>query len=198
MMSTTKALELALEALESCTPADTSTSHVVWPSYDEQAVKQASTAIKQALAAQTTPVQEIEYCKAYHCAGDCGQPHNQKEMRDFLTAQPAPVQEQDGPITEGWSIHFSNGHSGLGVYAHLDEYPEEGAILLCGIPKWASDALKATPPAAQRQSAPDPKDRRSAWVGLTHEEIVNDDDFIHENIYSAIRSMESKLKLRNT
>ena len=21
-----------------------------------------------------------EYCTVYHCAGDCGQPHNQKEM----------------------------------------------------------------------------------------------------------------------
>lgn len=44
------ALKLALEALESCTPADTSTGHVVWPSYDEQAVKQAITAVKQARA----------------------------------------------------------------------------------------------------------------------------------------------------
>jgi hypothetical protein len=46
-------------------------------------------------------VQEIEYCKAYHCAGDCGQPHNQKEMRDFLTSQPAPVQE---PVA--WMFEF--------------------------------------------------------------------------------------------
>ncbi len=47
-----EALKLALEALESCTPEDTSTGHVVWPSYDEQAVEQAITAIKQALATQ--------------------------------------------------------------------------------------------------------------------------------------------------
>jgi hypothetical protein len=50
-MTKDEALKLALEALESCTPADTSTGHVVWPSYDEQAVKQAITAIKQVLAA---------------------------------------------------------------------------------------------------------------------------------------------------
>ena len=50
-------------------------------------------------------------------------------------------QEPDGPIADGWCINFANGHSGMGVYAHMDDYPEEGAILLCGVPKWAIDAL---------------------------------------------------------
>jgi len=45
-----EAMKLALEALESCTPADTSTGHVVWPSYDEQAVAQAITALRTAIA----------------------------------------------------------------------------------------------------------------------------------------------------
>ena len=45
-----EAMKLALEALESCTPADTSTGHVVWPSYDEQAVAQAITALNTAIA----------------------------------------------------------------------------------------------------------------------------------------------------
>jgi hypothetical protein len=31
----------------------------------------------------------VEYCTDYHCARDCGQPHDQKEMRDFFTSQPA-------------------------------------------------------------------------------------------------------------
>ena len=44
-----EAMKLALEALESCTPADTSTGHVVWPSYDEQAVAQAITALRTAI-----------------------------------------------------------------------------------------------------------------------------------------------------
>jgi hypothetical protein len=43
-------MKQALEALESCTPADTSTGHVVWPSYDEQAVAQAITALRTAIA----------------------------------------------------------------------------------------------------------------------------------------------------
>ena len=34
------------------------------------------------------PEQELEYCVDYHCAGDCGQPHNQQEMQAFLVAQP--------------------------------------------------------------------------------------------------------------
>ena len=43
------AMKLALDALESCTPADISTGHVVWPSYDEQAVAQAITALRTAI-----------------------------------------------------------------------------------------------------------------------------------------------------
>jgi hypothetical protein len=31
---------------------------------------------------------QTEYCKDYHCAGDCGQPHNQKEMQG-IAAQSA-------------------------------------------------------------------------------------------------------------
>ena len=46
-----EAMKQALEALESCTPADTSTGHVVWPSYDEQAVAQAITALDAAIEA---------------------------------------------------------------------------------------------------------------------------------------------------
>ena len=45
-----EAMKQALEALESCTPADISTGHVVWPSYDEQAVAQAITALRERLA----------------------------------------------------------------------------------------------------------------------------------------------------
>jgi hypothetical protein len=45
------AMKQALDALESCTPADISTGHVVWPSYDEQAVAQAITALRTAIEA---------------------------------------------------------------------------------------------------------------------------------------------------
>ena len=38
---------------------------------------------------------EIEYCTDYHCAGDCGRPHNQKEMREFLAAEQPAQQEPE-------------------------------------------------------------------------------------------------------
>jgi hypothetical protein len=34
----------------------------------------------------------------------------------------------DGPIAEGWQLTVGHGHSGFGIYAHMEEYPEEGAI----------------------------------------------------------------------
>jgi hypothetical protein len=27
---------------------------------------------------------EFDYCDRYHCAGDCGQPHNQAERSDYI------------------------------------------------------------------------------------------------------------------
>ena len=78
--------------------------------------------------AQPAPVQEIEYCTDYHCAGDCGQPHNEKEMCDFLTAQPAPVQEP-------WKYRRWN-----------DEAEKWELTDDCG---WLSETLYTTPPAQQ-------------------------------------------------
>jgi DnaJ-class molecular chaperone len=97
MMSNTKELlELALEAVLVGFKAEQYMKDEDYALQDKAVIS-----IKQALSA---PVQEIEYCNAYHCAGDCGQPHNQKEMRDFLTAQPAPVQsaEREEPV---WCGH---------------------------------------------------------------------------------------------
>ena len=45
-----KVIELALEALETCYAGDYSTGHVIDPSFDEDAVKEAIIAIKEALA----------------------------------------------------------------------------------------------------------------------------------------------------
>lgn len=54
----TALLRQALEALESCTPGDYSTGHVISPSYDESNVEAAITAIKDALAEQPAQQQE--------------------------------------------------------------------------------------------------------------------------------------------
>lgn len=51
--------------------------------------------------------------------------------------------------------------------------------------------------AAQRQSAPDPKDRRSAWVGLTGQQ-KNLIARISVDVFDAIHRTEAKLKEKNT
>jgi hypothetical protein len=61
--------------------------------------------------------------------------------------------------------------------------------------------LYTTPPAAQRQSAPDPKDQRSAWVGLTDEEIeVVDQGMCGEREFAIMFALtiEAELKAKNS
>jgi len=67
-------------------------------------------------------------------------------------------------------------------------------------------AYYTTPPAAQRQAAPDPKDRRSAWVGLTTEEIYACDEtsglpqheITNADLQAFAYAIEAKLKEKNT
>jgi hypothetical protein len=49
-MTDKEVMNLALDALESCTPLDTSSSHVIYPWYDEKLVDKAITALKERLA----------------------------------------------------------------------------------------------------------------------------------------------------
>jgi hypothetical protein len=50
------------------------------------------------------------------------------------TGQGAGLTEA-GPLCDGWQASYSaDGHSGPGVYAHMTEYPEEGAVLICEVP----------------------------------------------------------------
>jgi len=60
------------------------TTHID-PETTIKALRKKITRLEKALA---QPQQELEYCTDYHCAGDCGQPHNQKEMRELLASQP--------------------------------------------------------------------------------------------------------------
>jgi hypothetical protein len=57
-MTDKEALKLALDALESCTPLDTSSSHVIYPWYDEKLVDKAITALKERLADH--PMREVQ------------------------------------------------------------------------------------------------------------------------------------------
>ena len=48
--STIEAMKQALEALETCTPADFSSSYVIYPWHDEKMVNEAITSLRQAIA----------------------------------------------------------------------------------------------------------------------------------------------------
>ena len=56
-------LQQALDALETCTPADYSTGHVIHPSFDDRLVDAAIVALEEALAApQPEPEKRIVWC----------------------------------------------------------------------------------------------------------------------------------------
>ena len=134
-----------------------------------------------------------------------------------------PAQQQNGPINEGWQITVAHGHSGYGVYAHMEDYPEEGAVLVQAIEQPAQQEPVATKLETQQfncfhVSAEDFKklatlpvgtklytsQPQRTWVGLTDEEITELHHEIKvrlmgtyktEDIYLVI---EAKLKEKNT
>jgi hypothetical protein len=52
----------------------------------------------------------------------------QQEADESLARSGHREQADDGPIAEGWQLTVGHGHSGFGIYAHMEECPEEGAI----------------------------------------------------------------------
>ena len=62
----------------------------------------------------------------------CREINKLEKKNDALKAELAALQNQEpaGPLVTGWQITLSNGHSGYGAYAHMTEYPEEGAVFL--------------------------------------------------------------------
>jgi hypothetical protein len=63
---------------------------------------------------------------------------NPDDMSEAITAlrteiEAAEKQDDSGPIVKGWQLSVSDGHSGRGVYAHMIDYPEEGAVFLMPI-----------------------------------------------------------------
>lgn len=139
------------------------------------------------------------------------------ELRRAENAQP---QQDDGPINEGWQLSVADGHSGYGVYAHMEEYPEEGAVLVLPIEQpqqepvawihgdeygdachWAGGRM---PPAGTKLYTTPP---RREWVGLTDEEIerwwasengMEDFDLCKRaDFFAVARAIEAKLKEKN-
>ena len=72
-------LKLALEALESCTPEDTSTSHVIYAWYDEELVNKAIKSLEEALAKE--PLILLKAGENLH-AGDGGYSIGTREKYD--------------------------------------------------------------------------------------------------------------------
>ena len=167
-----EAMKLALEALESCTPEDTSTGHVVWPSYDEQAVEKAITALRTAIEAAENPKYDpIELHVLHsHIAGvlfDFMGWLTSREKRLTLSST-----DEAGPAVEA-----------ITTFAKMRGLRLEDAQ----VEHW--QAILTTPPAAQRQ-----------WVGLTDEEIGEAFEQMSDyEMYNEFAlAVEAKLKEKNT
>ena len=65
--------------------------------------------------------------------------------------------EESGPLVDGWEISVGNGLSGYGVYAHMTDYPEEGAVLVLALaaPQPAHPTDDALTQALQERDAAD-------------------------------------------
>ena len=115
---------------------------------------------------------EIEYCTDYHCAGDCGRPHNQKEMREFLAAEQQEPVGTYGEIFESMrSLLRSGRQADQQIYMAMQDKP-----------------LYTSPP-AQR-----------TWVGLSEEEIesiFNNWPTYHLDYEDFARAIEAELREKN-
>jgi hypothetical protein len=84
-----------------------------------EAMKQALEALKQMQAKANFECWNLEICD---------------EAIKALRQAIAELESQESnPIKDGWQLSVGDGHSGYGVYAHMEEYPEEGAFLLLPI-----------------------------------------------------------------
>ena len=171
------ALKLALEALETCCAGDYSTGHVIDPSFDEDAVNEAITAIKEALAQPEPPPE----CKT----------EEEKTAFAFGWWKALETQRMAQPDYRAVKTY----HEGKPVYVSQPEQEPSITKTGCGILTlhlgW--DDL---PDGTKFYTAP-PK---RPWVGLTDKEKQN----IYQSmmwgpsIYGYADAIEAKLKELNT
>jgi hypothetical protein len=218
MMSTTKdqlrsteeALDLALEALKELIGIERT-------SVDIALGEAAITAIKQARALDKKAENARELGLDYEPAGGTqvskvwwdGEKLMAKQI-PFVEFYKAAPTTQPAPYVATPLVQEPSYWLGYGLQAHTEK-PFEDAT-----PLYTTPPNVATPLAAQRQSAPDPKDRRSAWVGLTDEQIdlfingrgdEDDDDYVEPtgdgfgitdaDLVKLVRRAEAKLKEKN-
>jgi hypothetical protein len=104
----------------------------------------AASAQQAALSELTADAEKLGLYEASTQQAECTCPSGNGSLRWPCPVHAAQQAEpQDGPIAEGWSLSLTDGHSGYGVYAHMDEYPEEGAVLVMSVPKQAEPAQAA-------------------------------------------------------
>ena len=172
-MTKDEALDLALEALESCSTGHITDGGRQW--HDEKLVDKAITAIKQARAldkmAEDARELGLDYepAKYSDIVSDGGMdPRNQFDVPP--TAQPSPVQE---PVA--WIADTKRGYNTVGYECKKVNALPHGTMLY------------TTPPAAKRQ-----------WVGLTEQERNDIEDYCEMIVGKpAFEAIEAKLRSKN-
>lgn len=118
--------------------------------------------------------------------------------------------KESNPIKDGWQLSVADGHSGYGVYAHMNEYPEEGAFLLLPIKELESQEPVAWMDADGNVS--DNNDHKCfpiplythppqrTWQGLTDEDIrpLCKEWWMVDTAKQWVAIIEAKLKERNS
>ena len=157
----------------------------------------AITALRQAIAEAEKQINALK-----------GQAWHEGKCPVCGTVDPAETEKQDSnPIKDGWQLSVADGHSGYGVYAHMDEYPEEGAILLMPIAEKQEPVdgvvLREGLPTLLRKSDMKPTDQRlythppkREWVGLRWSDTP-DEWLGNVSFMEGAKWAEAKLKEKN-
>jgi hypothetical protein len=94
----------------------------------------------------------------------------QQEADETLARSGHREHAGDGPIAEGWQLTVGNGHSGFGIYAHMEEYPEEGAIFWRSLNDVQTDAYAD----GRKDEAEESEKMRRALGDIICQTVVNE------------------------